>query len=95
MPIASWTFQRRDCKTYNTPLPCKKYFFALAKQADVKYFEGDFVVGVYKSIMQGLQEDVAYTEGRCPEAIIHIIPGRNLEERESTPLPYCDDSHQM
>lgn len=67
------------------PLPCKKYFFALAKQADAEYFEGDFVVGVYKSIMQGLQEAVAYTEGRCPEAIIHIIPDRNLEERESTP----------
>lgn len=42
-------------------------------------------MGVYKSIMQGLQEAVAYTEGRCPEAIIHIIPNRNLEERESTP----------
>lgn len=52
-------------------------------------------MGVYKSIMQGLQEAVAYTEGRCHEAIIHIIPDRNLEERESTSLPYCDDSHQM
>lgn len=52
-------------------------------------------MGVHKSIMQGLQEAVAYTEGRCPEAIIHIIPDRNLEERESTSLPYCDDSHQM
>lgn len=66
------------------PSPAK-IFFALAKQADAEYFEGDFVVGVYKSIMQGLQEAVAYTEGRCPEAIIHIIPDRNLEERESTP----------
>lgn len=77
------------------PSPAKNIFFALAKQADAEYFEGDFVMGVYKSIMQGLQEAVAYTEGRCPEAIIHIIPDRNLEERESTSLPYCDDSHQM
>lgn len=50
---------------------------------------------IYRSMMQGLQETVAYTEGKCSEAIMYIIPDRNIKERESTPLPYCDDNHQM
>lgn len=42
--------------------------------------------GLFESIKKGLEEAIAYSEGRCPEAMVHEVVSLDVGEGGDNPV---------